>query len=109
MSAMDATTLRDMAAPLAALRVLLSDFAALPAGWVRVSDHYPDRLELSFHDNLGAFETWRDALGIAPESVTCGEQGDGRTRVLKAEVDYAGARVALTGYSAIYHTAGGAA
>lgn len=100
--------LRDLAVPLLALRVLLSEFPDLPSGYFRVSDIYPDQLDMSLHDNLAAFERWRDALGIAPESVTCGDQSGGRTRVLEAECDYAGARIRLTGFSTIPEHAGGA-
>lgn len=100
-------TLADVHAPVLALRVLFSELSGLPAGQIRVSDIYPDQLDVSLHDDLSAFETWRTALGIAPDLVTCRTQGDGRTWVLKAQVDYAGARVCLTGYSTVATPDGG--
>lgn len=103
------TTLGAMMAPVGALMALASQFASLPGGQIRLSDIYPDRIDLSLHDDLAAFETWRQALGIDPDTVTCGTQGNGRTRVLKAACDYAGARLHLTGYSDLPEQDGGAA
>ncbi|MFI2033238.1 hypothetical protein ACH470_00815 [Streptomyces bottropensis] len=91
-------TLDDLAAPLRVLRLLAVDFGHLPAPEVRVSAIYPDRLELTFHRGLPDFEVWREALGVAPGVVVYREQSDGRTRVLKASADYAGATLELTGY-----------
>ncbi|MFS7877670.1 hypothetical protein ACEYXF_30690 [Streptomyces asiaticus] len=91
-------TLDNLAVPLRVLRLLATDFGHLPAAEIYVSTIYPDRLELRFHDDLSGFETWRDALGIAPDDVDYHEQSDGRTRVLKASVAYAGAELELTGY-----------
>ncbi|MFF0158708.1 hypothetical protein ACFYRY_14400 [Streptomyces sp. NPDC005263] len=92
-------TLDDVAVPLRALRLLAADFGHLPAPDVHVSTIYPDRLELTFYDDLPGFEVWREALGVAPDAVTYREQGNGRTRVLRASVDHAGAVVQLTGYA----------
>ncbi|MFJ7042302.1 hypothetical protein ACIQVC_02700 [Streptomyces sp. NPDC101112] len=94
----ESLTLDDLAAPLRALRLLAVDFGHLPAPDVQVSTIYPDRLELTFHRNLPDFETWREALGVAPDAVVYREQSDGRTRVLKASADYAGTTLELTGY-----------
>ncbi|MEU9795434.1 hypothetical protein AB0E27_33505 [Streptomyces sparsogenes] len=91
----------DLAVPLRALRLLAADFGHLPAPTVSVSSIYPTRLELSFHSSLLDFEAWRDALGIAPDGVAYREHGDGRTRVLKASADYAGAALLLVGYGDI--------
>jgi len=90
-----------LSAPLTALRLLATEHADLPAGQIRLSDLFPEQLDVSLHDDLGAFETWRAALGIAPDLVTCGVQSSTRTRVLKAVIDYAGARLCLTGYSPV--------
>ncbi|WP_181804633.1 hypothetical protein [Streptomyces shenzhenensis] len=90
-------TLDGLAVPLRVLRLLAVDFGHLPAPDVDVSPLYPDRLQLRFHDDLAHFETWRDALGITPDTVTYHEQS-GATSVLKASVDYAGAVLELTGY-----------
>jgi hypothetical protein len=95
----DALTLDDLAVPLQALRLLAADFGHLSAPAVRVSTVYPERLELTFYDDLPGFEAWREALGIAPDAVTYREQSDGRTRVLRTSVDHGGAEVHLTGYA----------
>ncbi|MFD0315983.1 hypothetical protein [Streptomyces flavalbus] len=97
----DTLRLDEMALPLRALRMLAADFGHLSAPSVQVSTIYPERLELSFYDDLPGFEAWREALGVAPDAVTYREQSDGRTRVLRASVDYAGAVVCLTGYAQI--------
>ena len=97
----DVLTLDDLAAPLLVLRLLAMDFGHLPAPSVRVSTIYPEQLELTFYGDLPGFEVWREALGIAPDAVTYREQSDGRTRVLRTTVDYAGAVVLLTGYADI--------
>ncbi|TRO57628.1 hypothetical protein [Streptomyces sp. IB201691-2A2] len=104
-------TLDDVAVPLRTLRLLAADFGHLPAPDVHVSTTYPERLELAFHDDLPGFETWREALGIVPDAVTYREQGDGRTRVLRASVEHAGAVVRLTGFADVVAPvlAGGAA
>ncbi|MGW0699244.1 hypothetical protein ACWD0A_07900 [Streptomyces sp. NPDC002867] len=97
----DALTLDDLAVALRVLRLLAADFGHLPAPSVRVSHIYPERLELTFYDDLPGFEAWREALGGAPDAVTYREQSDGRTRVLLTVVDYAGAEVHLTGFADI--------
>ncbi|WP_405873046.1 hypothetical protein [Streptomyces sp. NBC_00005] len=97
----DGLTLDDLSVPLRALRLLTTDFGHLPAPWVHVDSIYPDRLELSFHDDLAGFEAWREALGIAPDAVAHGMQSNGGTRVLKATADFAGAVLKLTGFAAI--------
>ncbi|MGY5131703.1 hypothetical protein ACWGJW_04720 [Streptomyces nigrescens] len=94
----EALTLDNLAVPLRVLRLLATDFGHLPAPEIDVSTIYPDQLALRFHDDLADFEVWRDALGIVPDDVVYREQNDGRTRVLKASADYAGAVLELTGY-----------
>ncbi|MFI9825485.1 hypothetical protein ACIHFC_34355 [Streptomyces sp. NPDC052013] len=103
--------LNDLAVPLRALRLLAVDFSHLPAPDVQVSPIYPNRLELRFHSGLPDFEVWREALGIPPGEVVYREQGEGRTRVLKASADFAGAALELTGYSdvCVLEPVGGAA
>ncbi|MBF6046395.1 hypothetical protein GO001_14365 [Streptomyces sp. NRRL B-1677] len=99
---MSVLSLGDLRAPLVVLRLFGADLAHLPAPCVSVSTIFPDRLELSFHDDgLAGFEAWREALGMAPEAVSYHEQSAGSTRVLRAESDYAGARVELVGYAKI--------
>ncbi|MFE2303293.1 hypothetical protein ACFXAW_34445 [Streptomyces sp. NPDC059445] len=97
----EALTLDDLAVPLRVLRLLAADFGRLPAPTVHVTTVWPDRLELEFHDDLAGFEAWRDTLGIAPDAVTHTTQSAGRTRVLHAHTEYAGARLALVGYGRI--------
>ncbi|MFJ8596172.1 hypothetical protein [Streptomyces sp. NPDC093598] len=102
-------TLDDLSAPLRVLRLLAADFGHLPAPDVDTSHIYPDRLTLRFHGGLDAFEAWREALAVPPESVTHGVQGSGTTRVLKASIHYAGAEVHLHGYTDVPAADGGAA
>ncbi|MFI2734033.1 hypothetical protein [Streptomyces sp. NPDC018711] len=98
---MRARTLADLSAPLMALRLLATEFPDLPALALDISTIYPDRLTMSVHDDHGAFEAWREALNIAPESVVHDVQGGGRTRVLSVRTDFAGAVVELVGYSQV--------
>ncbi|MFC8170929.1 hypothetical protein [Streptomyces sp. NPDC057325] len=98
---MRARTLADLSAPLMALRLLAVEFAHLPAPRVGVSTLYPERLELTFHDDFAGFEAWREALSIAPESVVHHVQCDGQTAVLNVHATFAGADVELTGYAKI--------
>jgi len=100
-------TLAEVSAPLLALRVLLAEFPALPAGSINISDIFPDRVDVTLHDDMGAFESWRAALGIDPATATCDTQSIGRTWVLKASADYAGARICLTGFAAVPGADGG--
>ncbi|MEV5437224.1 hypothetical protein AB0K80_14585 [Streptomyces sp. NPDC052682] len=103
--------LNGLAVPLRALRLLAVDFGHLPAPDVQVSPLCPHRLELRFHSGLPDFEVWREALGICPDAVVYREQSEGRTRVLKASADFAGAVLELTGYSDVWtpEPVGGAA
>ncbi|WLW53232.1 hypothetical protein [Streptomyces sp. YU58] len=94
-------TLDDLAVSLRALRLLAVDFGHLAAPSVHVGPIYPDRLDLSFHDDLAGFEAWREALGIASDAVTHGTQSNGHTRVLTATTDFAGAVVQLTGFAKV--------
>ncbi|MFE9687019.1 hypothetical protein [Streptomyces sp. NPDC006285] len=92
-------TLDGLAVPLRTLRLLSVDFGHLPAPTVHVTTIYPERLELTFYDDLSGFEAWREALRVAPDAVTYRVQNDGQTGVLSADVDHAGATVRLTGYA----------
>ncbi|MEU5973658.1 hypothetical protein [Streptomyces sp. NPDC047315] len=94
-----ALVLDDLAVSLRALRSLALDFGHLAAPAVMVSTIRPEHLELAFHDDLPGFEAWREALSIAPDAVTHGIQGAGRTRVLKASVEYLGATLRLVAYA----------
>ncbi|MGW3629122.1 hypothetical protein ACWD7F_03015 [Streptomyces sp. NPDC005122] len=94
-------TLDGLTVPMRALRLLATDFGSLPAPYVQVSPVYPDRLTLSLHDGLPDFEAWREALGIAPETVTCRAQANGVRHVLCAFVSYEGAELELVAYGDI--------
>lgn len=96
-----ADTLNGLTPALTALRVLSADLPDMPAPAVRVTPIYPTLLELALHDDLGAFEPWRIALGIDREAIDFRTQGDGRTWVLCATTDYAGARVKLIAFGAV--------
>ncbi|MFE0651758.1 hypothetical protein ACFVZH_24530 [Streptomyces sp. NPDC059534] len=98
---MRARTLADLSAPLLALRLLAAEFGHMPAPTVEVSTIYPERLELTFHDDFAAFEAWREALSIAPESVVHRVQVGGQTGVLRVHATFAGAEVMLTGYAKV--------
>ncbi|MFD7977516.1 hypothetical protein [Streptomyces sp. NPDC059071] len=98
---MNAKILGDLGAPLLALRALSVDHPHLPAPCVALSTVFPERLDLSFHNDLGAFEAWREALGIDPLNVAHHVQGDGRTCVLTVHADYAGAALRLTGFGTV--------
>lgn len=93
--------LDDLAVSLRALRSLTERFGYLPAPAVAVTTIWPERLELSFHDDLAGFEAWRDELGIDPTEVMHGTQSAGRTRVLRASAEYAGARLELVAYAPV--------
>ncbi|MFJ5967279.1 hypothetical protein [Streptomyces sp. NPDC093060] len=95
-------TLDDLVVPLRALRLLAADLGHLSAPAVWVTTIYPDRLELSFHDDLGGFEAWCDALGIAPGAVTHGTQSGGRTQVLRASAERSGAKLELVAYAPMF-------
>ncbi|MER7817067.1 hypothetical protein [Streptomyces sp. NPDC096153] len=98
---MSALTLADLGAPLLALRLFGAEFGHLPAPHLSVSTVYPNRLNLSFHDDLAGFETWRDVLGMQPGAVSYHVQGEGRTRVLEVRAEYAGVELLLTGFAEI--------
>ncbi|MET9933417.1 MULTISPECIES: hypothetical protein [unclassified Streptomyces] len=91
-----------MAASLTALVALVAldtKFSHLPAPNVDLSPIFPDRLRLSLHDDLGAFEAWREALNIDPVAVVHRVQGGGGTRVLKVHGRFAGADIELVGFT----------
>lgn len=98
--------MKELTVSLRALRAVASEFPGLPAPSVHLSPIFPERLELSWHDDLRAFEPWRLALGIAHESVRFGTQSGGRTWVLKAHTDFAGASVHLTAFGTAVSTGG---
>lgn len=93
------TTFADLSRPMALMRLLAADHPDLPAPHVGVSPHFPHTLTLAVHGDLGRFEAWREALGIAPEAVRRNTQSGGTTVVLSAAATIADAHVQLTGYA----------
>ncbi|QCX74940.1 hypothetical protein C9F11_06200 [Streptomyces sp. YIM 121038] len=93
--------LDDLAVALRVLRLLAVDFGHLAAPDVQVSPIFPERLRLSFHDDLPGFEAWREALGIAPQDVNGHVQSGGRTRVLQASATLADAELELIGFGKV--------
>ncbi|MGW8351054.1 hypothetical protein [Streptomyces wedmorensis] len=91
----------DLSAPLVALRLLAADFPHLPAPCVEISTIYPELLSLSFHDNLTGFETWREALNVAAESVVHRVHAGGQTQSLSVRTSVAGAALELIGYAKV--------
>ncbi|QHY96645.1 hypothetical protein SSPS47_16175 [Streptomyces sp. S4.7] len=105
----ESRTFDALTAPLRVLRLLAVDFGHLPAPTVDLCGIYPDQLTLRFHEGLGDFEVWREALAIPPDSVTHSVHTSGHTRSLTASIAYCGADVHLHGYSDAPATDGGAA
>lgn len=93
------TPLTDLSGPMTTLRVLAAEHPGLPAPNISISPIYPGVLQLSFHDDFGDFEAWREALGIDPLDVSWNLQGGETTAVLNARTLFAGATVAIVGYS----------
>lgn len=98
---MSAPTMSGLSAAVTVLASLMTRFPDLPAVDVHVSTIFPDQVELSAHNDLGAFEAWREALGIDPGAVVHKIQSRGTTRVLDAHAVFTGIRLRLVGYSEI--------
>jgi hypothetical protein len=84
---------------MALMRLLAADYPTLSAPHIGVSPHHPDSLALSVHGDLGAFEAWREALGIDPDTVRRNTQSADTTLVLSGSTIIADARVQLIGYA----------
>ncbi|MGW1160428.1 hypothetical protein ACWD48_19850 [Streptomyces sp. NPDC002519] len=93
------TTIADLSRPMTLLRLLAVDHPDLPAPHANVSPHRPDVLQLSVHNDLSAFEAWREALDVDPEAVRHNLQSGDTTVVLSAFAEIADAKVELVGYS----------
>ncbi|MDX3591570.1 hypothetical protein PV749_10585 [Streptomyces sp. ID03-2B] len=98
---MSTPTMSGLSTPVTVLASLMARFPDLPAVDVSLSTVFPERLELSAHDDLAVFEAWREALDIDPGTVVHKVQSGGTTRVLDAQTVFTGIRVRLVGYSAI--------
>lgn len=57
-------TLREQSSPVRLLMQLHTAHPELPGAEFHVSAIYPDRLDVTVHDNMDAFEAWRTALGL---------------------------------------------
>ncbi|MCX5340505.1 hypothetical protein [Streptomyces atratus] len=96
---MSALPMKNLSAAVAVLTSLVERFPDLPAAEAAVSTIVPDRLVLSFHNNLGSFEAWRSALDISPRLVRREEEsGGGPLMWLRTETALNGVTVKLVGY-----------
>ncbi|MFB6946323.1 hypothetical protein ACFWGL_38260 [Streptomyces sp. NPDC060286] len=96
---MSALPMKSLTGAVAVLASLVERFPDLPAADVRVSPIVPDRLLLSFHNDLGSFEAWRSALDISPALVRREEEsGGGPLMWLRTETALNGVTVELVGY-----------
>ncbi|MEU7149175.1 hypothetical protein AB0B15_14235 [Streptomyces sp. NPDC045456] len=98
------TTLADQQAVLDAAAGLARTFGHLPAASIHVDLIDPGWVMVAIHDDLPAFEAWREALGVEPSDVEFGlfvERGhmilEARTRFMGAEIEVHGYAPVLTG------------
>ncbi|MFF4390750.1 hypothetical protein ACFY0G_28785 [Streptomyces sp. NPDC001552] len=98
---MNDPSLREMQAPLLVLGVFAGHFWHLPAPTVSVSSVFPDRLDMDFFDTPAAFEAWREALGIDPQTISEHVQGNGVNRVLEVEAEWGGARLRMRSFAPV--------
>ncbi|MER5359705.1 hypothetical protein [Streptomyces sp. NPDC002785] len=96
---MSAPMMSRLSAAFTVLASLADRFPDLPAADAAVSRIYPNRVELSVHDDLGYFEAWRSALAISPAQVVLETQcGGGPLMWLCADAVVDGVAVHLVGY-----------
>ncbi|GCD37980.1 hypothetical protein OEIGOIKO_05790 [Streptomyces chrestomyceticus JCM 4735] len=103
------TTLADQQAALDAVAALARAFPGLPAAAVTVtaaltitSGVFPSQVLVEVRHDLGAFERWREALGIDPDGVECRtyEVAYGHSHMsLEARSQFLGADIEVTGYA----------
>ncbi|ATY97218.1 hypothetical protein [Streptomyces cavourensis] len=98
---MSTPTMGDLTAPVTVLTSLMARFPGLPGVTVRICPIFPDQVELAVHDDLTAFEAWREALEISPEKVVHRVQSQGTTHVLDVHTVLMGARLRLVAYADI--------
>jgi hypothetical protein len=91
------TILAEQLTALEALIILARTHAHLPAVSLNLSTVYPDTIRMHIHDDLGVFETWREALGIHADSVEHNAYEDRLT--LTARTTFHSATVEITGYA----------
>lgn len=90
-------TLAEQRVALDALAQLSAAFGHLPGAHIGLNTIFPNRVDISLHDGLNAFEAWREALGIAAEDVQIQQRKTAMN--LKAVTTFAGATVELIGYA----------
>jgi hypothetical protein len=90
--------LLDLSRPLAVLHELGAKFPLLPAPCIAITTIWPERIRLTFHDDFGAFEAWREALDIDPATVSQQLQGDDTTLALKGSAVRHDVTVELVAY-----------
>jgi hypothetical protein len=88
-----------------ALAVIGRTFAHLPAVSLNLSTVYPDTIRVHVHDDLGVFETWREALGIHADSIEYKTYENQLT--LTASTTFHAATVEVTGYAPALPETGG--
>lgn len=89
----------DLGGPLELLRQLRAEHPELPALYVEIFPSSPGRLRLRIHNDLPGFEAWREALGIAPETLRRNLQSGDTVMVLTALGEVAEVPVELTGFA----------
>ncbi|MGW1353625.1 hypothetical protein ACWCQE_30790 [Streptomyces sp. NPDC002409] len=99
---MSTLTMNRLSAAVTVLASMAARFPGLPAPNAEVSRIYLDQVTLSFYDDLGQFEVWRSALGVAPAGVVLEtECGGGPLVWLRANVVVDGVTVELVGYGQV--------
>lgn len=91
-------TAAEQAATLRFAADLLDQLVDLPVAFAEVSPHHPTVLQLHVHGGFGAFEQWREALGIPEADVSIRESASQATMHGGGECP-GGITVQLTGYS----------
>ncbi|GAA2418156.1 hypothetical protein GCM10010433_16720 [Streptomyces pulveraceus] len=99
---MSTLTMNRLSPAVTVLASMAARFPGLPAPNAEVSRIYLDQVTLSVYDDLGQFEVWRSALGVAPAGVVLEtECGGGPLMWLRANVVVDGVTVELVGYGHI--------
>ena len=103
---MTATTFADQLAAADALAQITAAMGHLPPADIGLSPITPDRLNISIHDDLDAFERWRTALGFPTGAVDYVPRRGHMT--VRVTGPFAGATVELVGFAPPLPTPGGA-
>ncbi|MFI0718900.1 hypothetical protein [Streptomyces sp. NPDC021224] len=89
-----------------ALAQITATLGHLPAADINLSPVFPDHLTVAIHDDLGAFEQWRQALGVPATAIDYAAHRHHMT--LRAATPFAGATIDLVAYAPALPTPGGA-